>query len=143
LNEVFHFELDACARDDNTKCARFISEEEDALKTDRYFLSQGATIWINPPYARYVTKKWVEKIVAEAREGCRIVALLPARVDTEWFDLVFQNASSVSFVRGRIKFVSEGYDDPAFFPSALCCFGFEPDDKQIDAMAKIANVVML
>ena len=83
-------------------------------------------IFLNPPYGRQV-KKWVEKCVHEAKQGCEIIALVAARVDTKWFqENIFAHANAVCFWKGRIKFVdlSTGEQgDPAFFPSAIVYYG--------------------
>lgn len=34
LNKTFHFTLDVCASEDNHKCARYFTKEQDGLKQD-------------------------------------------------------------------------------------------------------------
>ena len=50
LNEEFRFTLDAAASDDNAKCANYFTKEQDGLVQ-----SWGHTVWLNPPYGRYMT----------------------------------------------------------------------------------------
>ena len=32
LNDIFHFDLDACASSENAKCSRYFTEQDDALR---------------------------------------------------------------------------------------------------------------
>lgn len=83
-------------------------------------------VFVNPPYGRQV-KKWMEKCVHEAKQGCEIISLVAARVDTKWFqENIFDTADAVCFWKGRIKFVdlhTGEQGDPAFFPSAIAYWG--------------------
>lgn len=90
------------------------------------YYSPPGVAFINPPYGRAV-KKWMEKCKEEAANGCEIVSLVAARVDTKWFhENIFASAQAVCFWKGRIKFIdlSTGQaGDPAFFPSAVVYWG--------------------
>lgn len=124
VNTEFKFTLDAAARADNTKCRRFLSEEDNGLEQDW----SGEQVWLNPPYGRFITPKWVEKARIEGeKSNTLVVCLLPARTDTKWFqNHVYHNFNAhYWFVRGRIKFV--GAKTGAPFPSVVV--GFASDRK--------------
>ena len=85
------FDLDPCAPADSgghVPAALAYTEEQDGLS-----LPWSGTAYVNPPYARYVTARWVERCRLAVAEGeCRlVVALLPARTGSGWwFDNVFR-----------------------------------------------------
>jgi phage N-6-adenine-methyltransferase len=110
------FTLDAAADHDNTKCAAFI--QGDAFEAD---WAGHARVWINPPYGRGVIKPWVRRALRESHNGRRVVMLLPARTDSEWFhELVIPHAFHIGFIRGRVRFV--GASSGAPFPSMVVVF---------------------
>ena len=50
-----------------------------------------------------------------------VVALLPARTDTEWFHMyIYNKAKEIRFIKGRLKF--GGCANPAPFPSMVVVF---------------------
>ena len=126
LDNVFHFGLDVCALPDNHKCPHYFTPEQDGLKQD--WTGHGA-VWMNPPYGREISK-WIEKAWTSSKQGTTVVCLVPARVDTRWFQNYCLNAE-VFFVRGRLKFGNA--ESCAPFPSAVVCFrpqiadAFKPD----------------
>ena len=93
-------------------------------------------VFLNPPYGRGISA-WIEKAVQEVEKGNVefVVALLPARTDTRWWQknilrrtrmecappsaiaLVWGRASEVRLLPGRLKF--EGATNAAPFPSAI------------------------
>jgi phage N-6-adenine-methyltransferase len=115
LDEEFGFTLDACASVDNAKCDKFFTSDDDGLARD---WGHG-TVWVNPPYGRGVTGRWVEKAYRSSQDGATVVMLLPARTDTRWWhDWALKG--EVRFVRGRLRF-GDGRA-PAPFPSAVVVF---------------------
>lgn len=118
LNEEFHFTLDPCACEDNRKCEKFFSKEDDGLSKDW----GGENVFCNPPYGRGITEKWVEKAYSESQKpNTLVVCLLPARTDTRWFhDYVLAKKAEIRFVRGRLKF-GDGKES-APFPSIVVIF---------------------
>ena len=109
------FSLDVCATVKNAKCQRFFSPETNGLLQRWY-----GVCWMNPPYGRAI-RQWVEKAVAEAQKGARVVCLLPARTDTVWWHNYVLPHGHVHFLRGRVRF--EGAKHPAPFPSAIVVLG--------------------
>lgn len=118
LNEEFHFTLDPCADDQNHKCEKYFTEEQDGLNQDW----SDERVFCNPPYGRDVPK-WVKKCFDETHTGnCELaVMLLHARTDTRWFhDYIYHKADEVRFVKGRLKFGGQTTNAP--FPSMVVVF---------------------
>jgi phage N-6-adenine-methyltransferase len=80
-----------------------------------------ALVYVNPPYGREIAV-WVERCWAQhIKHDVSIVALVPARTDTAWWQAAWRSATAVCFWRGRLKFV--GAPSSAPFPSALIYWG--------------------
>ncbi len=107
LNREFRFTLDAAASDTNHKCERYLTVEEDGLKSD--WLDN--VVWINPPYGAGLVR-WVAKAYEASRRGATVVALLPSSVDTKWFRSAFHTADEIRIVYGRIQFVGTTSSNP-------------------------------
>src|SRR5258708_780260 len=101
LDQEFLFTVDVCATEDNAKCLRYFSPEQDGLQQDW----GGERCWMNPPYGRE-TIRWVQKARKEVEKGnTTVVCLLAARTDTRWWhEEVLPYARSIRFVRGRLRF---------------------------------------
>lgn len=119
LNDEFHFDIDVCATDENAKCSRFYTPEEDGLSQ-----SWEGVCWCNPPYGRGIGK-WVRKAQLASAEGSTVVMLLPARTDTAWFHRWIYGKAEIRFIRGRLKF--GGSKNSAPFPSMVVVFRPEGD----------------
>ena len=94
-------------------------------------------VFLNPPYGRGELEPWIEKAVREVSEGRaeKVVALLPARTGTKWFQRyvlksihyrigrehygvdAHEAIAIVRFLPGRLTF--EGAKDCAPFPSVI------------------------
>jgi phage N-6-adenine-methyltransferase len=114
INDEFHFTLDVCANDDNTKCDHFLSKELNGLEREWF-----GVCWMNPPYGRGIGK-WVQKAYESSLNGATVVCLLPARTDTKWWH-EYCMKGEIRFVKGRLKF--GGSKNSAPFPSAIVIFG--------------------
>ena len=116
-------DLDPCSNshiDPHVPAARHFTRADDGLT--RYWPGR---IYMNPPYGREIAK-WVEKLAQEYAAG-RIsqgIALVPARTDTRWWQVL--RDYPVCLVRGRLRFVGEGNTSAAPFPSALFYLGSQP-----------------
>jgi phage N-6-adenine-methyltransferase len=130
LNEVWKFNLDPCATDDNTKVkSYYYTEEINGLKEPwhgPYDAGCGkrvpGRVFCNPPYGKEIGQ-WVKKAVTEVQNGNAevVVMLLPARTCTAWWhQWVEPNASEINFIRGRLKF--GGAKNSAPFPSVVVVF---------------------
>ena len=115
-DRVYHFNLDAASSDENAKCEKHFTAEDDGLKQNW----GGQTVWLNPPYGRQIGK-WVQKAYEESlKPDTTVVCLLPARTDTAWFHN-YCRRGEVVFIRGRLKFGKSKNSAP--FPSMLVFFG--------------------
>jgi len=133
-------------------------------------LVKSATCWMNPPYGRpeqpceppgKCKKKrcekrgfhvqqyipgigdWVNRACAQSDKDsskATVVCLLPARTDTQWFQIVWDRARLLCFLVGRFKFV--GADAGAPFPSVIAVFSpSELHDDMYEGMTDLGNVI--
>jgi hypothetical protein len=111
-------DLDPCsnsADSPNVPAILHFTQEDDGLSR-----MWGGRVYMNPPYGRAIDA-WAEKLCAEYAAGnvSEAVALVPARVDTDWFRR-FRDAV-ICFIDGRLKF--SGHENSAPFPSAVIYLG--------------------
>lgn len=104
LNEVFDFDIDLAASAGNTKCVKYFDEEMDALNQ-----KWKGMCFVNPPYGAKISgfcKKAYESCYPDGKPNaiCEVVALLPARTDTKYFQQYVLSAGFVIFLSGRMKF---------------------------------------
>jgi len=111
LNKEFNFTLDPCATDENHKCSKYYTKEDNGLEQ-----KWGGVVFCNPPYGREISK-WVEKAFNENKQGTMVVMLLPARTDTKWFHNWIYKHHEIRFIKGRLKF-NDG-KQAAPFPSMV------------------------
>lgn len=115
LNTEFGFNLDPCATNENHKCERYFTKEQNGLLQNW----GGCTVFCNPPYSKIA--KWVEKAYREAQQdNTTVVLLIPARTDTRYFHDFIMHRSEIRFIRGRLKF--SGHENSAPFPSMVVIF---------------------
>lgn len=116
LDAEFHFTLDAASSDANHKCPKYFTAENSAFNHEWW----GETVFCNPPYGKAIAE-WVRKCSAEAsRKDTIVVMLLPARTDTRWFQQFILNRAEVRFLKGRLRFETNGIPGgPAPFPSMI------------------------
>ena len=113
LNNEFWFTLDPCSTEDNHKCEKYYTKEQDGLKQSR----DNEIVYCNPPYGREL-KKWVKKW-SEIKKGITVM-LLPARTDTSRFHDYIYNKAEIRFVKWRLKFWWSKNSAP--FPSMVVIF---------------------
>ena len=111
LNRRFLFDLDPAATDENHLCDKYFTKAMNGL--DQSW--EGRRVFVNPPYSRI--KDWALKFCLEGIRADCIVALVPARTDTRWFQGIMNNADKIVYIRGRLKFGPGTGSAP--FPSAL------------------------
>lgn len=115
LNDEFGFTLDPCATDENHKCDRYFTKEDNGLEKEW----GGERVFCNPPYSEI--DKWVKKAWEETRNRNTIVVLLiPARTDTKYFHDYILHRSELRFIKGRLRF--NGMTVNAPFPSMIAIF---------------------
>lgn len=95
----------------------FFTPEHDGLKQD--WRGDGL-VYVNPPYGRALID-WARKMRDESERGAEIIALVPARTDTRWFQQYVAQADLLCFWRGRLTF--KGAPAPAPFPSLVAYWG--------------------
>lgn len=118
LNDEFHFTLDPAADDNNHKCKKYYTKEQDGLMQDW----QGETVFCNPPYGNKATGEWTKKCYEESlKPETTVVMLIPARTDRISFHEYIYGKAEIRFVKGRLKF--GGRKDPAPFPSMVVVMG--------------------
>lgn len=127
VDAIYNFDFDLAADDKNRKCAQYFTKEDNALEQTWY-----GTCWLNPPYhggSKLGLQYWVKKSYEESRKpGCKVVLLIPARTNVNWWRDYCMRARSVLFVIGRPIFVGAKYGLPQ--PLVLVEFdgdGYKPD----------------
>lgn len=136
VRKVGPIALDPCStRKNPTQARKVYTPDEDGLSKPWNVVA--GLNYVNPPY-RYC-KEWIVKAVAESARGCEIIALVPARTDTRyWQDWIFPTAKSICFWKGRIKFLDPtGEGDavarhPAPMPTALIYWGDKAGQARFD-----------
>jgi len=113
LNAAHGFTLDACALPENAKCDRFYTREQDGLKQP-----WDGVVWCNPPYGRGIGA-WLQKGYESAKNGAKVVMLIPSRTDTRWWH-EYAMKGQIEFVKGRLKFGGAKFNAP--FPCAVVIF---------------------
>ena len=171
VDDIFGFNLDVCATKESAKADRFISPEDDAFVTEWNVFGEKTVAWMNPPYGKGERKcivphekcekkrcvdrgfhimedipgvsEWIYRASYQSLiHGILLVALIPARTETEWFQTVFTRASLICFVRSRLSFVGDK-KDTAPFPSSVVVFSDSDkmDDAIYEQMTTIGNVI--
>lgn len=115
LDREFHFTLDPASTDENAKCAKHYTAEDNGLMQDW----TGETVFCNPPYGRELPR-WVEKCAKAAGGGTVVVMLIPARTDTKAFHQFIYGKAEIRFIKGRLHFNES--KDAAPFPSMVVVF---------------------
>lgn len=106
LNAEFCFQLDAAAAAHNALCRKFITAEQNTLKTPwADYLSIPGYVWLNPPYSDITP--FVKKAAAESANQIGTVMLVPADTSVGWFKEAIQTANEVRFITaGRLAFIN-------------------------------------
>jgi hypothetical protein len=100
LNEEFNFDFDPCPMN-------YIA--------DGLSLSWGKRNFINPPYSRTLKEAFINKAYEESLKGKLCVLLLPVSTSTRIFhNLILPKAKEIRFIKGRIKFLYNGKDNPKY-----------------------------
>ncbi len=123
LDRVFYFTLDPCSTDDNHKCDKYYTMEDDGLSKSW----KGERVFVNPPYGGAI-KHWARKCYEESSHA-DIVMLMPARTDTIYQHKYIFEAKAICFIKGRLKFMnrmlspdSDSKTTSAPFPSQFVVF---------------------
>lgn len=93
LNEKFNFDFDPCPYN------------EGDIEVDGLEIEWGQKNFVNPPYSRKLKEAFVKKGIKESKKGKLCVFLIPVSTSTKLFhDYIKPNATTIEFLRGRIKF---------------------------------------
>lgn len=115
LDSEFSFNLDACATQDNHKCPKFFTKEDDGLAQNW----GGYRLFVNPPYSNIGA--WIKKAYYESfKPNTLIVLLIPARTDTRYFQEYIYHRAEIRFIKGRLHFNNSKAGAP--FPSMLVIY---------------------
>lgn len=121
------FDLDPCSPGPSSliPCVKRYTVADDGLS--RPWGPAGSVAWVNPPYHRTLLPAWIDKMIAEAAKGVRVVALIPARTGATWWHRVLNAGGKPEYLRGRVRFLAaDGQAGaPAPFDSALLWLGWE------------------
>lgn len=119
-----HIGLDPCTEPDNpTGALSYYSLPNDGCSLPW----TASTVFCNPPYGE-ARDRWIDRCIAEAALGKRIVLLIPAHPDTRSFQRAMQNCTSILFCKGRLKFGvlrENGRQEAASHGSALIAFNLD------------------
>ncbi len=124
-------ELDPCTTADNPVGAeRFYALPDDGAARSW----SAATVFCNPPYGE-ARVRWVRRCAEAGAAGSSVVLLIPAHTDTRIWHEAMNSATSLLFVKGRVKFGvprTNGRQAAASHPSAL--IGWNVDLRHADEL---------
>ena len=127
-------ELDPCTSEvanETVKALHFYTKDDDGLAQD-----WEGRVYMNPPYGDVISQ-WTTRLVDEYNAGSvtEALALLPGRIDTQWFQPLFD--FPICCVRGRLKFSGA---DAATFPSVVVYMG-ENKKRFIEVFSKVGAIL--
>jgi len=116
LDSEFHFTLDPCCTEENKKCEKHYTMDDDGLSKSW----KDEIVFMNPPYGGH-TRDWIIKAQNETLNNCTTVCLIVSSTDRSyWHEIIDIDADEIRFLRGRIKF--GGLKSTAPFASAIVVF---------------------
>ncbi len=111
-------ELDPCTTPDNpVRAERFFALPDDGAARPW----SARTVFCNPPYGE-ARVRWVRRCAEAGAAGSLVVLLIPAHTDTRIWHEAMETATSLLFIKGRVKFGvprPNGRQVAASHPSAL------------------------
>ena len=121
--------LDPCTEVDNpTAALMFYTAQDDGLSQPWSFRPiSNPSIFCNPPYGK-AREPWVENCISAGELGQRVILLIPSHTDTRIFQKVMDSATSICFIKGRVKFGTlrpNRRQEAASHPSALIGWNIE------------------
>ncbi len=121
------FDLDLCSPEHRPfdTAAVHMTKEQDGLLMS-WGNPENVRVWLNPPYSRPLVELFIRKM-SEHNNG---IALLVNRQDNVmWQEMIFPSASSMIFMRHRVKFIRpDGSAGQPFFGSCLVAWGRYNDE---------------
>ena len=128
-------DLDPCSNSHkvpNVPAKTHYTKDDDGLSRPWF-----GKVYLNPPYGD-VIPDWIEKLV-QSYEGGEVeaaIALLPGRIDTQWFQPLYEYL--ICHVRGRLQFV--GSDNSAPFPSVVVYLGTD-EQRFVEVFAELGPIL--
>ena len=105
LNKRFNFDFDPCPYN------------EGKILKNGLEIEWGERNYINPPYSQKLKEDFVKKGIQEMKKGKLCVFLLPVSTSTSLFhDYIKPNATSIEFLKGRIKFGKINSEGEFYYP---------------------------
>ena len=105
LNNRFNFDFDPCPYN------------EGEILENGLEIEWGLRNYINPPYSQKLKEDFVKKGIQEMKKGKLCVFLLPVSTSTNLFhDYIKPNATSIEFLRGRVKFGKINSEGEFYYP---------------------------
>ena len=105
LNKRFNFDFDPCPYN------------EGKIINDGLKIEWGKYNFVNPPYSRKLKEAFIIKGIEESKKGKVCVFLIPVSTSTKLFhDHIKSNATSIEFVKGRIKFGKRDQNGKFYLP---------------------------
>lgn len=115
----------------NVPAKTLYTKEDDGLSKNWH-----GRVYMNPPYGTEIGK-WIDKLLAEHNAGVsESISLLPARVDTSWFQPLYEH--TLCMVRGRLQFSNAQYSAP--FPSVIVYIG-NRQQEFINVFEHMGNII--
>lgn len=97
LDPLGRFDLDPCGNDPRPwDCADISYTEADNGLALPWF----GRAWLNPPFHRYHIAGWLRRMAAHNRG----IVLIHARTETDWFQIIRENATALFWIAGRVIF---------------------------------------
>jgi len=137
ITALGEFDLDPCCPPKMPwrTAKEMVCRPNDGLAVDW----NGKRVWCNPPYGKEA-KAFVEKMVEHSGGG---ILLVFARTENRvWQDLIFPNAHSVMFVRGRVNFYNAGGSESGTAPTPSALVAFSEHDTDALRNSGIAGFIV-
>lgn len=138
LKLLGHFDLDPCA----SKYQRWKTADIQYTKEDDGLRKEWkGRVFCNPPYGDKA-EAFIKKKLKEHNNGTLLIFCRPETKN--WFDNIWYDATSILFIKGRLKFYdTEGKEsDSAGCASVLVAYG-EFDDMVLHSIQHIGKYVRL
>jgi site-specific DNA-methyltransferase (adenine-specific) len=136
LNMEFGFTVDGAASSDNAKCKRYWSKEDDALAKDW----TDEVVFLNPPYGKGITTKWICKAYLESKKGATVVIVVPVRADAKWWH-DYAMKGEVRLFRNRLNFAND-HGANHYAPFATAIIVFRPYQYRLVSMPEVSLMGM-
>ena len=114
-------EIDVCDCPFFHLCSKFITEKEDSL-----LFEWKEDFFMNPPYSK-VDKFMKKAYYQHKKHNVNGLILVFAKTDTKWWHSFVEKKAEVHFIKGRIKFLKDGFKtkNSAPYPSAVIIYRLE------------------